>query len=70
MILLEAYNANMIIQYSIVGIVLLVACGWIIWKIFRKQKKNNSPCCGCSLSESCDKKKIKEKYHGKNTDLQ
>ena len=49
-------SANMIIQYSLVGIVLLGACVWILIKIFKKNK-NKGPCCGCSLSDTCNKNK-------------
>ena len=52
-------KADMIIQYSIVGIILLAALGWIIWKMWRNNKKKDiGSCCGCSLSENCRKKDI------------
>ena len=47
---------GLIIQYSIVGVILLVACIWIVWKSVRKKRKSSSSCCGCSLSDSCNKK--------------
>ena len=54
----EEMTSQMIIQYSIVGIILLVACGWIIWKLFRKNKKNTGgSCCGCAIETSCKKRK-------------
>ena len=47
---------DMIIQYTIVGLILL---GSIIWIIRRSLKKNNNPkggaCCGCALAEKCSK---------------
>lgn len=52
----SGFTTDMIIQYSVVGLVLLAACGWILWKIFRKGKKNNNSCCGCALSDTCNKK--------------
>lgn len=55
-----AMTADMIIQYSIVGIVLLAACLWIVWKLFRRQKKEADGCCGCALSENCKKKNLKK----------
>lgn len=49
---------DLIIQYTVVGIVLLLACGWIFWKIFRKQKeKNRGGCCGCAIADTCKKAK-------------
>lgn len=51
-------TADMIIQYSIVGLILLVACGWIIWKLFKKRKdKPSGSCCGCAIADSCKKAK-------------
>ena len=58
----QELSIDLIIQYSIVGLILLAACGWIIWKLFRKQKKGSvSSCCGCSLSDTCNKKIITKK---------
>ena len=54
-------SLNFIIQYSIVGLILLIALVWICWKIFRNSKKRNNACCGCTLSETCEKKLIKNK---------
>lgn len=54
----HGYSTDMIIQYSIVGIILLAAFGWILWKMLRKQKKMNNSCCGCAISETCQKKEI------------
>ena len=54
----ENLTADLIIQYSIVGLILLAALGWILWKLLRKQKNSKGPCCGCALSDSCKKKKI------------
>lgn len=52
----EHFTTDMIIQYSVVGLVLLAALAWISWKIFRKNKKDEGPCCGCGLSDTCTKK--------------
>ena len=62
-------SSNMIIQYSIVGLVLLAASIWILWKIFRNKDNKNKSCCGCSLADSCQNKQIKKKYHGENKNL-
>ena len=60
---------NLLIQYSIVGVILLGICVWIIWKISKKNKKNSNPCCGCGLAESCNKIKNKNlKNNGNNKD--
>lgn len=60
------YKTDMIIQYSVVGAVLLAACGWILWKLLRKKpNKNSGSCCGCALADNCDKKQ-----NGKSKDLQ
>lgn len=50
-------SPDMIIQYSIVGLILLAACVWIIYKVAKNRKKGDSnSCCGCALSDSCSKK--------------
>ena len=60
MIVLQ-YTANMIIQYSVVGLALLAACIWIIWKLYRKNKKGASDtCCNCALAEKCEKNKLEK----------
>lgn len=56
-------TTSLIIQYSIVGIVLLAICIWIFWKIFKKNKNTNNSCCGCALSEGCSKKDLKIKIN-------
>lgn len=57
-------TANYIIQYSLVGIILLGAAAWLFYKTLSKKGKKNS-CCGCALSDACNKKesisKIKDK---------
>lgn len=65
------FTTDFIIQYSIVGLILLTACIWIAWKIFKKKKNKSSACCGCAISESCVKKdiKIKSNKHGNNQNL-
>lgn len=50
--------AAMVIQYSVVGVILLAACLWILWKIIKKQKNRSDSCCGCSLADNCSKKQI------------
>ena len=59
MTLQQHLDSNLIIQYSIVGVILLAACVWIAVKVFRRQKnKSQGSCCGCSLSDACKKKDI------------
>lgn len=58
--ILMKYSTNIIIQYSIIALVLLAACGWIIWKLFKRNQEGSSgSCCGCSLSKTCEKNKLK-----------
>lgn len=52
-------STNLIIQYTLVGICLLAACVWIVVKV-SKRNKNQSGCFGCSLSETCGKRPLKE----------
>lgn len=68
------FNTNMIIQYSLVGLALLAAFAWILWKSLKKEKKIGSSCCGCSLAENCNKKTLlnkdlKDNHHGNSTNL-
>lgn len=51
-------QTNLIIQYTIVGLLLLAVSVWIVWKLIRMRKqKNVGGCCGCSLSDTCLKNK-------------
>lgn len=56
----QAFITNIIIQYSIVGLILLAVCAWMVWKIVRLSRKDTpgSSCCGCGLADSCKKKQI------------
>lgn len=62
-------TANLIIQYCIVGLVLLGAVVWIIWKLVGLRKRGNmKSCCGCALAGSCaSKNKKTEKRNECNT---
>lgn len=58
----QLLTTEIIIQYSIVGLILLAACVWIILKIARKNKnKQSGACCGCAIADSC--KKVKNGNH-------
>lgn len=48
-------TTNLIIQYSLVGIILLAAVIWVIWKLAAIRKNGGKSCCGCSLSRNCGK---------------
>lgn len=54
-------SVNIAIQYTLVALFMIGAVAWIIRKVFWRDKKQKSSCCGCSLSESCSK--IKSKNH-------
>lgn len=43
-------------QYLIVAVILALVIVWIILRLVRKKKHPGSPCCGCGLSEACNKK--------------
>ena len=43
---------NEIIQYTIVGIIVVAAIVWIFVKSIRRRKSGGS-CCGCALADSC-----------------
>lgn len=64
----QGLTVDLIIQYSIVGIILLGAFAWMVWKIVGMNKKNKSGggCCGCSFADSCKKKEIKNYKNGNN----
>ena len=71
------FSNDMIIQYSIVGFIILAAFAWMVWKLVRINKKNGveGSCCGCSLADTCKKKYQKENSvtktlnHGNDKDL-
>lgn len=54
-------TTNLLIQYILVGAILLATTVWIIWKLIKIKKNGPKSCCGCSLSESCGKKALKTK---------
>lgn len=64
----KEFTTDLVIQYSIVGLILLLALGWIIWKSLNKRKKGaGSACCGCAIADSC--KKVQNKDHGDTKNL-
>lgn len=60
-------STGLIIQYIIVGIILLSVVIWIIWKWTTKRPGNSGACCGCSLQQTCGKKAIKNKVSSCDT---
>ncbi|MEZ3551167.1 MAG: FeoB-associated Cys-rich membrane protein [Muribaculaceae bacterium] len=53
-------TTNLIIQYIFVGLVIIGAFIWIIWKLIKLNKKGGG-CCGCDLADACNKKNLKMK---------
>lgn len=45
------------VQLTIVGLIILAACGWALWRFLRPKKGKGGACSGCALSETCAKKK-------------
>lgn len=58
----QTYTTDFIIQYSLVGLVLLAAFSWILWKMLGNKKRGSNSCCGCGLADSCKKKNLKDTY--------
>ncbi|MDE6770493.1 MAG: FeoB-associated Cys-rich membrane protein [Muribaculaceae bacterium] len=55
---------NETVQYIIVGVVLLAAAVYIAMKLVNLRKKGKiDSCCGCTLSENCNKKHNKKDCH-------
>lgn len=51
----QQLSVNLIIQYSLVGLVLLAAVAWIAWRFFHIRKDGYKSCGGCPLSQNCGK---------------
>lgn len=47
-------STNLLIQYIIVGAILLAASVWIILKLIKIRKQGPRSCCGCALSQTCN----------------
>lgn len=56
-------DKNLIIQYTVVGIIILCALIWIIVRMLTK--KDKGACSGCSLSANCNKIKEHSKHSPK-----
>lgn len=55
---------NLLIQYTIVGIFVAVACVWIIVKAIKIVRGKTSPCSGCVATNSCSLKELKRRNQG------
>ncbi len=64
---------SLTLQYIFVGLVLLGAAVYIVIKIIALRRKGHvDSCCGCTLSEACDKNKQKPntQCHENNKDME
>ncbi len=53
------------VQYIIVAAILVGAIVWIIVGIVRRKKKKvSSPCCGCSIADTCSRASDKDHREG------
>lgn len=46
------------IQYTIVGVIILAAIVWVAVRVYRTRRnrsKLSSGCCGCALSDACNR---------------
>lgn len=63
------FSLNIIIQYSLVGIILLAIAIFLFVKILRRSKENSSGgCCGCGLAENCKKRNLNSVNNKINSD--
>lgn len=54
-------SANLILQYIVVGAILVAVAVWVVCRLIRLKKQGKpDACCGCGLSESCNKKNLKK----------
>lgn len=58
-------STNEIIQYSLVGVILLSSLVWIVVKTF-KHNKSKGGCCGCNLQQTCNKAALKNNRTNEN----
>ena len=57
-------ETNEIIQYTIVGVILIAVLIWLVRKVVTMKHDKSSGCSGCSLAESCKKKDLKDCKEG------
>lgn len=53
-------SSSLVIQYIIVGLILLATVIWIIVKIVKLKKHGATSCCGCSTAASCPTAALKK----------
>lgn len=61
------------LQYIVVGLVLFGAAVYIVIKLIKLRRKGHiDSCCGCSLSETCNKNKqtTNIRCHENNKDME
>lgn len=46
-------DVNTVVQYTLVALLVLGACIWLLWSIRRQNRSKRSSCCGCALAQSC-----------------
>lgn len=51
-------DTNLLIQYIMVGLILFGAGVWAVWKIIELRRNKVSKCCGCSLGDTCAKRRM------------
>lgn len=57
-------NTNLIIQYTLVGIVLLGVTVWAVWKIINIRKEGTQSACSCcAINRNCAKKGVTQKLN-------
>lgn len=54
-------TTSTLIQYTIVGIIVAGACIWAGISVVRQMQGKKSSCSGCSLSQACEKKKLRSR---------
>ena len=54
-------DTNEAIQWTLVGLAIAAALIWLTVKVLKMKKREGEEggCCGCSLSENCKKKDLK-----------
>lgn len=49
-------STNLLVQYILVGLIIVAAIFWTVRKIISGRKKGNPGCFGCALADSCAKR--------------
>lgn len=61
-------TTDLAIQYTVVGLIILLALGWILYKAYkaRRKKIDDGPCASCGLLQNCKKTDLRKKNKCKN----